>query len=80
VFDLRTIDADTSVDGDQAFHFIDGDFTRTAGELRVVPSDDATPQDYVQIEGDIDGNGTGDLIIQVRGDVDHNWTANDFIM
>ena len=81
VFDLRTIDADTSVDGDQAFHFIGcGDFTNVAGELQVVPSDDATPQDYVQIEGDINGDGTGDLIIQVHGDAGHGWTADDFMM
>ncbi len=80
-FDLRPIDADTSVDGDQAFYFIGGgDFTGAAGELRVVVPDDATPQDYARIEGDIDGDGTADLVIQVHGDADHHWTANDFMM
>jgi Ca2+-binding RTX toxin-like protein len=79
IFDLSWIDADTTVDGNQAFHFIGGgNFSNTAGELPVVAN--ATPQDHVQIEGDIDGDGIGDLIVLVQGDVNHDWTADDFIM
>lgn len=63
-FDLSRIDADTSADGNQAFHFIGaGDFTGAVGQLRVVTPEDPAFEDYVQIEGDVDGDGAGDFIM-----------------
>ena len=79
--DLSRIDADTGTTGNQDFHFIGGgDFTGAAGELRVVVPDNASSQDYVHVEADINGDGTADLVIQVNGDFDHDWSANDFMM
>jgi Ca2+-binding RTX toxin-like protein len=61
LLDLRTIDANAGVEGDQRFTFIGtGGFSGTAGELRAF-------QDGARwiVEGDVDGDGQADLVIAV---------------
>ena len=59
--DLSGIDADSTVDGNDAFTFIGDDaFSNQAGELRYEGG---------FLQGDMDGDGTADLIIRVDGDV-----------
>ena len=63
--DLRPIDANVLLAGDQAFNFIgSGEFTRTASELQAKA---AGPNTLVQ--GDINGNGRPDFQILVAGHV-----------
>jgi len=70
---LRAIDADTTEDGNQAFSWIgDGSFSGAAGELRFVQSGGNT-----FVEGDIDGDGTADLVIRLDGL--HDLVAGDFL-
>lgn len=64
VIDLHRIDADTGAGGDQAFHLV-GSFTGSAGELTV--SYDAGA-DLTTISGDVDGDGSADLVITASGD------------
>jgi Ca2+-binding RTX toxin-like protein len=70
VIDLSNIDADTTGDGDQAFHLV-SDFTGAAGELTVKYGDVA--DGYTHIYGDVDGDGQADLQIFVPGD-HHDFT------
>lgn len=57
--DLRGIDADTSLRGDQAFDFIGARrFSGDEGELRFVRGSNQT-----RIEGDVDGDGRAELVI-----------------
>jgi len=58
--DLRLIDAQTDVAGNQAFHFIGtGAFTHHSGELHYLAQNGT-----VYVSGDIDGNGTADFMVQ----------------
>lgn len=72
--DLRNIDANTRIGGNQAFIFINTQaFHRLAGELRF--------KDLganVLIEGDVNGNGTADFQIMVNGV--GTITAADFLL
>jgi serralysin len=55
--DLRTIDANTHLAGNQKFHFIGGqNFHHTEGELRFKNG---------LLQGDVDGNGKADFEIQI---------------
>ncbi|MBU1211009.1 MAG: hypothetical protein KJ587_07020 [Alphaproteobacteria bacterium] len=61
--DLRTIDANTTVGGNQRFKFIGEDaFSRTAGELHIRDIGSIT-----RVEGDINGDGRADFAIDVIG-------------
>jgi hypothetical protein len=60
--DLHDIDADTTVDGDQAFHQVAA-LSGQAGELAITYFE----RSFSLIEGDVDGDGTADLVIQVSG-------------
>jgi predicted extracellular nuclease len=61
LINLVAIDADTNTAGDQAFTFIGTDaFSHTAGELRI----EGSGSNWF-VQGDIDGDGTADLVIQV---------------
>ena len=69
--DLHLIDADTLVEGDQAFVFIGSEFFhRTAGELRTY----AYAGDYL-VQGDVDGDGTADFTLRVNAPL----VSGDFI-
>jgi serralysin len=75
--DLHRIDANTATADDDAFHFIGGAFTGTAGELRdvlgivlVVDPDPYVPEPPFEsavrmIEGDVDGDGAADFQLAV---------------
>ena len=57
--DLRSLDANSAILGNQAFSYIGGkSFSATACELRF---------DNGLVEGDIDGDGVGDLLIELLG-------------
>lgn len=64
--DLRDIDANHQVKGNQAFHFV-GVFHERAGELIV---------DHGRILGDVDGDARADLVINIHG---ANIHSGDFI-
>jgi hypothetical protein len=60
--DLTEIDADTAQDGNQAFSFIGSNaFAGRAGELRAYSVDGLT-----YVEGDVNGDGFGDVLIQLN--------------
>jgi Ca2+-binding RTX toxin-like protein len=61
--DLRGVDADINLDGDQDFHFVKA-FTRHAGEARLVHGGDGA---ILQL--DVDGDGKADYQVNIRGDV-----------
>jgi Ca2+-binding RTX toxin-like protein len=72
--DLSAVDADgNSSNGDTAFIFGTGDYTRHAGELRVVTSGSVQVV-YV----DVNGDKASDLAINVIAD--HTLTASDFVL
>ncbi|WP_373504096.1 calcium-binding protein [Aestuariivirga sp.] len=74
LIDLSGIDADTAVDGDQAFTFIgNGTFSGAAGELRVV----AVGTDCV-VRGDVNGDAVVDFAIYVTGQT--SLAVGDFIL
>ncbi|MDQ1902648.1 M10 family metallopeptidase [Paracoccus sp. WLY502] len=57
--DLRSLDANSAILGNQAFSYIGGkSFSATACELRF---------DNGLVEGDIDGDGVGDLLVELLG-------------
>lgn len=61
--DLRTIDANTTIGGNQRFKFIGDDaFSGTAGELHIRDIGAIT-----RVEGDINGDGRADFAIDVVG-------------
>jgi hypothetical protein len=64
LLDLDLVDANTGAGGDQDFVIVAA-FTGTAGELTVTYS---AGQDRTAFRGDVDGNGSADLIIFATGD------------
>lgn len=74
LIDLSLIDANFSVAGNDAFTFIgDAAFSGTAGELRF-----STNGVETSVEGDMDGDGTADLLIILTGDIP--LTGADFVL
>lgn len=62
--DLSAIDADTNQAGNQAFTYIGAASFSGAGQLQVTASGTAN----TIIRGDVDGDGTADLLIKLAGD------------
>jgi serralysin len=74
--DLSRIDANTLVDGDQAFTVIGGAaFSHTAGELRGFQSGG----DWF-IEGDTNGDGVADFVVQLTLQGPTPLGAGDFLL
>ena len=74
LIDLTRIDADTAVDGDQAFTFIgSAGFSGASAELRVV----AVGADCI-VRGDVNGDSFADFAIYVTGQT--SLSATDFIL
>ncbi|HEX8582890.1 MAG TPA: hypothetical protein VF680_00585 [Allosphingosinicella sp.] len=74
--DLQAIDANENQGGNQAFTFVGTtEFSHVAGELRVVRDGDVW---FVQ--GDVDGDGTADLVIQVSNHSDILWGSQHFLL
>jgi len=78
--DLRLIDANTLVEGDQAFSWIGaeafgGDGAASAGQLRAY-RDGAT----WFVEGDTDGDGIADLVIVLTLPFDAELSHGDFLL
>jgi serralysin len=72
--DVAAIDADVSLEGNQAFAFIgESAFHRTAGELRYELVDGQT-----LVSGDVTGDGVADFCISVRGQ--HAVDAGYFVL
>ncbi|MEA1833947.1 CAP domain-containing protein [Methylobacterium durans] len=72
--DLRGIDANTKLSGDQGFTFIgDQGFHRSAGELKAYESGGNT-----YLAGDVNGDGVSDFTIKALGA--HHFTSGDFIL
>jgi len=81
--DLRQIDANATRSGNQAFTLIAGDFTGTAGELRVELVGAGLDRDhqYNLVSGDVDGDGQADFEIEVHLQaLDRTLTAPDFFL
>lgn len=76
--DLSAVDANATVAGNQAFHFIgEGALTHHAGELafqRISYNGNWT----TIVSADVDGDGYPDLKISLTGN--HNLTASDFLL
>jgi Ca2+-binding RTX toxin-like protein len=72
--DLQSMDANSKVDGDQAFLFIGAqDFHHKAGELHLVQSAGNTV-----VEGDVNGDGKADFAITLTGHI--NLSSSDFAL
>jgi serralysin len=72
--DLKSIDANTTKTGDQAFKFInDSAFHHVKGELREIHIGSRTI-----VAGDVDGNGVADFQIELTGNI--NLVKGDFIL
>ncbi len=74
LINLSAIDANGAGAGSTAFVFGTGNFTGTAGELRVV----AIPSGYQAVYGDTNGDKTADIAIVVLSD--HALAAGDFVL
>ncbi|MBX7539723.1 calcium-binding protein [Qipengyuania sphaerica] len=71
---LRNVDANINLEGDQNFAFIGTSaFSQTAGELRYFQTSTSTI-----VEMDVDGDGVGDLYIRLDGQMD--LSAGDFVL
>jgi Ca2+-binding RTX toxin-like protein len=77
IIDLTRIDANTQVEGNQAFTFIgSGAFTNQAGQLKVTnPFSNAW-----LVEADVDGDGNADFQILLNTSDNHPITASDFLL
>ncbi|MCE3289028.1 MAG: hypothetical protein K0R83_1040, partial [Caulobacter sp.] len=74
VFDLRALDANVNLDGDQAFTWIGGSgFSGVAGELRLLAD-----ADRMRIQLDVDGDSSADFELTVMGI--HNIIRADFLL
>jgi hypothetical protein len=74
--DFSAIDANSNLAGDQAFTFIGSSaFSNTAGELRAYLSGGSW-----FVEGDVDGDGTADLVVHVDVFNGHIMGASDFVL
>jgi Ca2+-binding RTX toxin-like protein len=74
--ELDRIDSNTAVGGNQAFTWIGTDaFSASAGELRAYQSGD----DWI-VEGDINGDGFGDLVIALTLQGATPLSAGDFFL
>jgi hypothetical protein len=72
--DFSALDANPTLDGDQAFTFIGASaFTGAAGELQVRPG---TGRTFVR--GDLNGDGVADFVVQLKGVIP--LTASDFVL
>ncbi|MGZ8363055.1 MAG: calcium-binding protein [Caulobacteraceae bacterium] len=60
---LKRIDADTTTDGNQAFHLVDA-FTNHAGELTLTYD---AGNNRTELAGDTDGDGDADLLVYLSG-------------
>ena len=79
LIDLRSIDADTIAEGDQAFHWIgDGEFSgegaASAGELRAYRHEFGW-----FVEGDTDGDGLADFFLDVGTPPESELSFGDFL-
>jgi Ca2+-binding RTX toxin-like protein len=79
LIDLRRIDADSTAEGDQAFHWIGtdafgGEGAASAGELRVSQFEGGW-----FVEGDTDGDGTADFALTVITGFDFELGFADFL-
>jgi Ca2+-binding RTX toxin-like protein len=74
---LTAIDADANAAGNQAFTWIgvDAAFTGAAGQLRV-----AELGGNWFVQGDIDGDGSADLVVQILNGASHDFVAADFML
>lgn len=81
---LGAMDANTTINGNQAFNFIaDAEFSGVAGELRVEYVDFADDAlDYNLISGDVNGDGIADFEIEVHTQFANRLltAANDIIL
>ncbi|MBK8017958.1 MAG: hypothetical protein IPK20_15330 [Betaproteobacteria bacterium] len=73
MFDLESLDADTSTAADDAFRFVGDTFSGEAGELRAF---DRAGQTLV--EADVDGNGLADFAVALNGII--TLAQDDFIL
>jgi Ca2+-binding RTX toxin-like protein len=73
--DLTSIDANTGVTGDQAFHLVNGNSSNAAAQL-VVVHETRADGDYTVIQGHVNGGGDPDFQINIKGH--HTLTATDF--
>jgi hypothetical protein len=72
---LGNIDADANRDGNNTFKFIGSEaFSGLPGQLRIYEADGG----WI-VEGDVNGDGTADLMIQVFTVGDHVLGAADFV-
>jgi Ca2+-binding RTX toxin-like protein len=78
--DLRGIDANTRVAGNQAFHFIAVQpFHHKPGELHfVLQNHPGTAADKTIVEGDVNGDGRPDVQIELHGL--HKLVSQDFLL
>lgn len=75
IINLASIDAKTTVAGDQAFSFIGTSaFSNTAGQLRYDASDPAK----ITIYGDVNGDSSADIVIEITGN--SVFSASDFVL
>jgi Ca2+-binding RTX toxin-like protein len=69
--DLSQIDANATLDGDQAFSFVSS-FTKQAGQATLTYDSETKTSTF---SADVDGDGTADFVLQIGGQIDtsHGW-------